>query len=173
MGAYKSSHPEAGLSYMIGFLRVNGLRIQRKRVGLSLRRVDGLGQILRANNPIDRQKYSVPHSNYLWHLDGHHKLIKYGIVIHGFVDGHDHTVSLLYLSLPSYLTELMCRCQVPGIEASTNNRADTVLVLFKKAIKEFGVPSRMRGDKGGENIEVSVWMVKYRGVGRASFMWGS
>lgn len=93
--AYKSSHPEAGLSYMIGFLRVNGLRVQRKRVGLSLRRVDGLGQTLRTNNAIDRQKYSVPHSNYLWHLDGHHKLIKYGIVIHGIVDGHDHTVSPL------------------------------------------------------------------------------
>ncbi|KAJ7584221.1 hypothetical protein C8J56DRAFT_863611 [Mycena floridula] len=31
----------------------------------------------------------------------------------------------------------------------------------------------MRGDRGGENIEVSVWMIKYRGLGRASFMWGS
>lgn len=63
--------------------------------------------------------------------------------------------------------------QVPNIKAATNNRASTVLVLFKKAVKVFGVPSRMRGDKGGENIEVSVWMVKRRGVGRASFMWGS
>lgn len=30
----------------------------------------------------------------------------------------------------------------------------------------------MHGDRGGENIEVSVWMVKHRGAGRASFMWG-
>ncbi|KAJ6489775.1 hypothetical protein C8R45DRAFT_826220, partial [Mycena sanguinolenta] len=35
------------------------------------------------------------------------------------------------------------------------------------------VPSRMRGDRGGENIEVSVWMIKHRGTKRASFMWGS
>ncbi|KAJ6470499.1 hypothetical protein C8R45DRAFT_937408 [Mycena sanguinolenta] len=31
----------------------------------------------------------------------------------------------------------------------------------------------MRGDQGGENIEVSVWMIKHRGTKRASFMWGS
>jgi hypothetical protein len=55
--------------------------------------VDRLGQILRTHNTIDRQKYSVPHSNYMWHLDGHHKLIKWGVVIHGIVDGYCHTVS--------------------------------------------------------------------------------
>ncbi|KAJ7759836.1 hypothetical protein B0H14DRAFT_3096449 [Mycena olivaceomarginata] len=31
----------------------------------------------------------------------------------------------------------------------------------------------MRGDRGGENIEVAVWMIKHRGAKRASFMWGS
>lgn len=98
VGAYKSIHPEAGLGYMIGFLRLNGLRIQRKRVGLSLGRVDGLGQVLRTHQTTDRQKYSVPHSNYLWHLDGHHKLIKFGVVIHGIVDGHCHTVRPHYSS---------------------------------------------------------------------------
>jgi hypothetical protein len=48
-----------------------------------------------------------------------------------------------------------------------------VLNLFLNAIEAHGIPSRMRGDRGGKNIEVSVWMVKHRGAGRASFMWGS
>jgi hypothetical protein len=31
----------------------------------------------------------------------------------------------------------------------------------------------MRGDRGGENTGVSVWMIMHRGPNRASFMWGS
>jgi hypothetical protein len=34
------------------------------------------------------------------------------------------------------------------------------------------VPLHVRGDRGGENIEVSVWMVRHRGPNRAAFMWG-
>jgi hypothetical protein len=89
---FKAQKPASGLSYMIGFLRSHGLRVQKRRVRLALRRVDGLGQLLRNHEAIDRQKYAVPRSNYLWHLDGHHKLIKWGIVIHGIVDGFCHMV---------------------------------------------------------------------------------
>lgn len=63
--------------------------------------------------------------------------------------------------------------EVVGLRASTNNTSNTVLNLFLNAIRKFGVPSRMRGDRGGENIEVAVWMIKHRGAKRASFMWGS
>jgi hypothetical protein len=31
-------------------------------------------------------------SNVLWHLDGHHKMIQWGFVIHGFIDSHCRTV---------------------------------------------------------------------------------
>lgn len=41
------------------------------------------------------------------------------------------------------------------------------------AIQKYGTPSRVRGDRGGENTKVAVWMVMHRGPGRASFMWGS
>ena len=56
--------------------------------------------------------------------------------------------------------------------ANTNNLASTVLALFLRAVDEWGMPSRVRGDRGGENLEVAVWITKYRGTGRASFMWG-
>ena len=59
-----------------------------------------------------------------------------------------------------------------GLKASSNNRASTVLELFLQAMEEYGVPLHVRGDRGGENIEVSVWMIRHRGPNRAAFMWG-
>ena len=58
------------------------------------------------------------------------------------------------------------------LRASTNNTAATVLDLFLEAVDMYGAPSRVRGDRGGENIEVAVWMIRHRGPNRASFMWG-
>lgn len=60
-----------------------------------------------------------------------------------------------------------------GLRANINNRATTVLQLFLSAVDQYGAPSRARGDRGGENIEVSVWMIKYRGPNRGSFLWGT
>jgi hypothetical protein len=38
-----------------------------------------------------------------------------------------------------------------GLRASTNNKASTVLEMFLEAILAYGIPSRMRGDRGGKN----------------------
>lgn len=90
--SFKAKKPNSGLRYLIGHLRTKGVRVQKRRVMWSLRRVDGLGQVLRRRVAIRRRKYSVPRPNYLWHCDGHHKLIWWGIVIHGFIDGYCRTV---------------------------------------------------------------------------------
>lgn len=63
--------------------------------------------------------------------------------------------------------------KVVGIRASTNNKASTVFSLFLDAVGEHGLPSRIRGDRGGENKDVATAMVLARGLNRASFMWGS
>ena len=89
---FKARRPESGIRYLVGFLRNHGLRIQRRRVRWSMKRVDGLGQVLRQRKVIQRKKYCVKRPNALWHLDGHHKLIRWGIVIHGIVDGYSRTV---------------------------------------------------------------------------------
>lgn len=91
---FKRVKPSSGLRYLIGFLRTHGVKVQKERVRKSLLRIDGLGQVLRKHTIIRREYYS-PRPNSVWHMDGHHKLIKWGIVIHGFVDGYDRMVRFL------------------------------------------------------------------------------
>ncbi|KAJ6481610.1 hypothetical protein DFH09DRAFT_950517, partial [Mycena vulgaris] len=52
-----------------------------------------IGRILRQRHVIKRQDYKVLRPHAIWHVDGHHKLILWGFVIHGFIDGHSRTVS--------------------------------------------------------------------------------
>ncbi|KAG0696814.1 hypothetical protein DFH29DRAFT_1071949 [Suillus ampliporus] len=40
-------------------------------------------------------------------------------------------------------------------------------------MQDFGTPSRVRGDRGGENLDVATHMIMRNGPRRASFMWGS
>lgn len=89
---FRSVKPESGIRYLVGFLRRHGLRIQKTRLITSIGRVDRLGRTLRERTAIRRRKYKVSRPNALWHMDGHHKLIMWGIVIHGFVDGYSRTV---------------------------------------------------------------------------------
>lgn len=83
-------------------------------------------------------------SNSLWHIDGYHKLIKWRVVIHGGIDG--------YSRLPVYL------------QTSTNNKAAT----------QYGLPSRVRCDRGGENVRVLEFMLSHPecGPGRGSCITG-
>lgn len=90
--AYRLAKPEAGLRYLIGFLCSHGLRLQKRRVVSSVSRVDPLGQVLHARRAIQRRRYEVKCPNSLWHWDGHHKLIRWGIVLHGGADGYDRMV---------------------------------------------------------------------------------
>ncbi|KAF5333914.1 hypothetical protein D9758_017468 [Tetrapyrgos nigripes] len=128
---YRAEKPQAGVHYLRGHLRAqHGLCVQKMRIAQSIHRVDPLGSILRDYTTVKRRQYRITHPNSLWHIDGHHKLIRWGIVIHGIIDGFCHTVI--------------------GLRASTNNTASTVLDLFDSAVKVYGLPSRVRGDRGEE-----------------------
>ena len=75
-------------------------------------------------------------------------------MIHGCIDGFSRMV--VYLS------------------CSTNNRASTVFQLFQEAVQSFGLPSRVRSDKGGENTDVAWYMLSHplRGPDRGSHIAG-
>ena len=92
--AFKKRKPESGFRYLLGHLRRHGIRVQQKQIWRSLRRVDRLGQRLRERRAIRRRVYRIARSNALWHVDGHHKLIRWGFVIHGIIDGYCRTVCI-------------------------------------------------------------------------------
>ena len=74
-------------------------------------------------------------------------------MIHGGIDGFSRLVVYLH--------------------ASTNNRASTVLALFREAISYRNVPSRVRSDRGLENVEVGRFMIQRRGMNRGSIITGN
>ena len=57
------------------------------------------------------------------------------------------------------------------LKCSTNNKAATVLESFLEAVGKFGLPSRIRGDQGVENVDVAKFMLNHplRGPDRGSF----
>ncbi|KAG8707471.1 hypothetical protein FRC09_001809 [Ceratobasidium sp. 395] len=150
---FKLVQPSAGYRMAMAELQKQGERVQRKRVMEALRAVDKLGVEQRTGRPVERRVYKSPHPNYLWHHDGHHKLGPWAFVIHAFIDGFDR--------------------MVVGMLVSDNNRATTVLRVFLEATKQYGCPSRCRGDRGGENLAVATYMTLVRGINRGSYMWGS
>ena len=68
---------------------------------------------------------------------GNHKLGPYGFPIHGGIDGHSRFV--------------LC------LQVSSDNWSDTVLMLYKEAARRYGIPRRLRVDKGGENYGMVAW----------------
>ena len=137
-----------------GKLRSMGLRVQRERIRESLHRVDPGGIESRIRGVLHRRQYHVECPNALWHIDGYHKLIRWRIVIHGGVDGYSRLVTYL--------------------KVSNNNCATTAFSAFESGISEYGIPSRVRTDKGGENVEIARYMLQHsaRGPGRGSIITG-
>lgn len=142
--------PTAGEVLIQGNIRSMGLRIQRERIRKAIHSIRGPQH---CSQPIVRRVYSVPGPNSLWHIDGNHKLIKWRLVIHGCIDGYSRLITYL--------------------QCSINNRAATVLTAFLHACETYGVPSRVRTDKGGENVEVWRFMTATRGEDRGSYIAGS
>ena len=150
VGQYMLRFPNCGEAMLRDHLHSNSLHIQRRRIRESIHRIT---QSERLPHPaIFRRTYSVPGPNHLWHLDGNHKMIRWRLVIHGGIDGFSRLITYL--------------------KCSNNNKADTVLGYFVHATKEYGIPSRIRSDHGGENIGVWRFMEEVRGYNRGSYIAG-
>lgn len=84
--------------------------------------------------------------------DSNTGLIRYKMVTHCFIDGHSRLVV--------------------GIRVSNNNRAATVCDLFLDATDKHGIPNRMRGDHGTENLLCAEWMEGQHGLLKGAYIWG-
>ena len=115
--------------------------------------MDPRGVVDRGRRAISRRVYSVPHANYVWHIDSHHKLIRWRLVIHGAIDGYSRKI--LYL------------------KCANNNKASTVVTYFSHAVSLFGLPNKVRSDKGGENVDVWRFMLHYKDMEPSCVITGS
>mgnify|MGYP000043652363 FL=1 len=137
-----------------GFLKSVGLWIQHRRIRERLAKLDPQNTAMRWGAVVERRKYQVPWPNSLWHLDGHHSLIRWKLVIRCCIDGFSRRIMFL-------------RC-------SSNNKTETGIELVLNDFKSDGDlwPSRIEVDYGVENVLVCDAMVKTRGEGRGSFIAG-
>lgn len=149
----KENHPNAGEVMVQGHLRANGVNVQRRRIRSTIKEVDPEGVQARSRLPIRRRVYSVPCPNYLWHVDGNHKLIRWRFVLHHGIDGFSRLVTFGRFS--------------------DNNRATTVMSLFHAAIQKYGQPLRIRTDYGGENVNIWRNMIDVHGETSHSVIVGS
>ena len=132
----KAVHPNDGERLM---MVSRNIFVPRARLRGAIHRVDPINTALRRSVTIRRRRYVCAGPNAVWHIDGNHKLIKWRFVIHGAIDGFSRTVTYLH--------------------CSDNNRALTVLNLFTTATQLYGIPSKVRSDLGGENVEVWCYMI--------------
>jgi hypothetical protein len=80
------------------------------------------------------------------------QIINYGFVVRGVIDGGTRRCCLLTVS--------------------DSNNPTGWCKDFISAIRERGVPSRVRADRGGENNKVRALMLRLRGLNRGSFIPG-
>ena len=81
----------------LGALTSIGLRVSRARLRRVVKEQDPIGTNSRWRTHLKRREYFFPFVNSLWHIDGHHKLKHWKVVIHGAIDGSSRLVTYLRL----------------------------------------------------------------------------
>ncbi|KAJ3318838.1 hypothetical protein HDU76_000710 [Blyttiomyces sp. JEL0837] len=147
----REEFPTYDVTMIESALQARGVRVQRERLWRTCKYLNPAAHFGVAARPA-RRTYSVPHPNYLIHIDGNHKLIRWKFVVHAAIDGFSRLVTYL--------------------QASTNNRADTVLNLFQTSVQMYGLPLHVRSDYGGENMEVYRYMIEQRGDNCGAHIFG-
>ena len=117
-----------------------------------MHRISEVGIQSRRRGGFKRRVYNVKGANHLWHIDTNHKLVKWYLIILGEIDG--------YSRLPV------------SLECNSNNKAPTVLACFLMGVYTYGLSSKVRSDKGRENVLVADHMIKERGPERRSMITG-
>ena len=113
-------------------LQNKGICCRREDVRLMMRALDPDGVDLRRRRRLRRRRYHSLGPNYVWHIDGHDKLKPFGFCIHGCIDGYSR--KLIWLEV-----------------GSSNKMPEVIAKYYLEAVKEFGVPLKMKADNGTEH----------------------
>ena len=132
-------NPTLGEKSIDGLLREQGYIVQRQHIRDVIWACDPEAVQLRIRC-LQRREYHVESQNALWHIDGYHKLIRWKIVIHGGIDRYSRLIVFL--------------------KAATNNKAETALSAFLEGVATYGLPLRVRTDRGGENVLIGQYMIQ-------------
>ena len=73
----KEHFPNSGYRMIDGLLRQRGIRVQQLRVRDVVHRTDPNRTVVRLADLIQRRRYRVLGPQFVWHIDGNHKLIRY------------------------------------------------------------------------------------------------
>ena len=114
----------------------NGLVVSQDCVRVLLHIIAPEGIILRKAKQLQRRVYRNPGPNSVWHIDGYDKLSRYGVSIHGCVDGYSPKIIWLQAGV-------------------TNRQPDVIATYYIEAIRYCEVyHQRVRADVGTENVHV-------------------
>lgn len=122
-----------------------GVRAKYKTVLNILRVLDPDGIERRSRYRLKRRIYTVKGPNFIWHMDGHDRLNRFGFSIHGAIDGFSKKVIWLEVS-------------------SSNKNPHVIAHYYLSAIKERKcLPALLRPDAGTENpvVETMHWALRY------------
>ncbi len=127
--------PHVGEMMLNGHLRTRRILLQRRHV----RDSEGLTELVLSPG---QQQYTVPFPNYIWHIDGNHKPIRWKSVVHGAMDGFSRMLMFL--------------------QCCHNNQAETVMDLYSTAISKHGRPFHIQTDHRGKNVRIWEDMREHR-----------
>ncbi|KAL5017212.1 hypothetical protein ScPMuIL_006801 [Solemya velum] len=144
--------PFCGEKMLRQILFQKNVKIQRSRLRDILHRLDPKGIEARSTGRLQKKVYNVQGPNHLWYVDTNHKLVRWNFIIAAGIDGFSRLVVFL--------------------KCIDNNKADTLLRCFVESVQQYGLPLRVRADKGMENCKIADFMIENRGLNRGSMILG-
>lgn len=128
---------DLGYRSMQGRLQfVHGLVVPRERIRLILRYLDPVGVQSRQQRRLRRRQYLSKGPNFIYHIDGWDKLKRFGLCVHGCIDGFSRRIMWLEAS-------------------ASNNDPFVVCKYFANCVQQInGLPCLVRADRGTENGNV-------------------
>jgi len=132
----------------------NGLTVTQETVRQIMSLLDPEGVAIRKRRRLRRRTYYTDGPNAVWHMDGYDKIKRFGIAIHGCIDGFSRHI----IWLEAY---------------NTNNDPRVSAGYFTAAVERCGgCPRKIRSDMGTENVYVEQMQIFLRGQ-QHSYVYGT